>query len=328
VARQYCGQLGKQDNCQVAVSLSVANDMASLPIAFRLYLPEDWAADRERRQKAGVPEAIVFRIKPAIALEQIEAALQAGITRGVVLADAGYGNDTSFREQLTTWDLAYVVGVQSSSTVWPPDTAPLPPKPYRGTGRPPKLVRRDAEHQPVTVKGLAMSLPRSRYRSVAWREGSAGTLRSRLPACGSAHRDYWRATPWPEEWLLIEWPDRRARADQLLPPHAPCRHAAQGTGRPRQAALAHRARLSGPEAGARARPLRGARLARLPPPRGAHHRRLRIPGLRAESDSPLSARMAPEAAAPTQRFPPARLASRGRNGTPRTPLRPAAGRSP
>ena len=70
VARQYCGQLGKQDNCQVAVSLSLANHHASLPVAYRLYLPKDWAADDARRRKAGVPEDIVFQTKPQIALEQ------------------------------------------------------------------------------------------------------------------------------------------------------------------------------------------------------------------------------------------------------------------
>ena len=97
VARQYCGQLGKQDNCQIAVSLSVANDHASLPIAYRLYLPETWANDAERRAKAGVPEDVVFRTKPEIALDEIQAALAAGVPTGVVLADAGYGIDTAFR---------------------------------------------------------------------------------------------------------------------------------------------------------------------------------------------------------------------------------------
>ena len=77
VARQYCGQLGKQDNCQVAVSLSVANEAASLPVAYRLYLPQDWAADPVRRKKAGVPESVTFQTKPEIALDQIRAALEA-----------------------------------------------------------------------------------------------------------------------------------------------------------------------------------------------------------------------------------------------------------
>lgn len=91
VARQYCGQLGKQDNCQVAVSLSLANHHASLPAMYRLYLPQEWAADKKRRRKAGVPKEITFKTKPEIALEQIEAACRAGLPRGVVLMDAGYG---------------------------------------------------------------------------------------------------------------------------------------------------------------------------------------------------------------------------------------------
>src|SRR5471030_3212830 len=97
VARQYCGQLGKQDNCQVAVSLSVANHHASLPVAYRLYLPEDWADDSKRRRKTGVPEEIGFKTKPEIALEQIAAACKAGLPRGVVLMDAGYGCNTDLR---------------------------------------------------------------------------------------------------------------------------------------------------------------------------------------------------------------------------------------
>src|ERR671920_433318 len=84
VARQYCGPLGKQDNCQVAVSLSVANDDASLPVAYRLYLPETWAGDPERRTRAGVPEEIGFETKPEIALGQIRAALAEGVPPGVV----------------------------------------------------------------------------------------------------------------------------------------------------------------------------------------------------------------------------------------------------
>ncbi|EHK55535.1 IS701 family transposase, partial [Allomesorhizobium alhagi] len=124
VARQYCGQLGKQDNCQVAVSLSVATEQASLPIAYQLYLPESWANDPDRRAKTGVPENVVFRTKPEIALAQIRAALEAGVSRGVVLADAGYGNDTAFRGGLTKVGLTYVVGVQSSIRLWSPGTQP------------------------------------------------------------------------------------------------------------------------------------------------------------------------------------------------------------
>ena len=114
VARQYCGQLGKQENCQVAVSLSVANDWASLPIAFELYLPEDWSGDPVRRAKAGVPEDLAFRTKPQIALAQIRRALADGVPPGVILGDAGYGIDTGFRTTLSSLALPYVLGVQST----------------------------------------------------------------------------------------------------------------------------------------------------------------------------------------------------------------------
>ena len=223
VARQYCGQLGKQDNCQIAVSLSVANDHASLPIAYRLYLPESWANDPDRRAKAGVPEDVVFRTKPEIALDQIRAALAAGVPRGVVLADAGYGVDTAFRTGLTEMGLTYVVGIQSSMSLWPPGTAPLPPKPWSGRGRPPSLVRRHPAHKPTSAKQLAQALPEQAWHSVTWREGTNAPLTSRFAAVRvrPAHRDYWRAAPRPEEWCLIEWP--RARASRPNTGSPPCR---------------------------------------------------------------------------------------------------------
>src|SRR5580704_5465878 len=130
VARQYCGQLGKQDNCQVAVSLSVANDAASLPIAYRLYLPQAWADDADRRRKAKIPAEIAFQTKPQIALDQIRTAKAQGIAPGVVLADAGYGTDTTFRAGVSELGLAYAMGVLSSLSVWRPGEGPLPPLPW------------------------------------------------------------------------------------------------------------------------------------------------------------------------------------------------------
>src|SRR5690349_3228402 len=211
VTRQYCGQLGKQENCQVAVSLSLANDHGSLPIAFDLYLPEDWASDQLRRAKAGVPQDLVFRTKPQIAEQQIRRALADGVPPGVILGDAGYGIDTKFRTALTGLSLPYVLGVQSSLGIWPPGSGPLPPKPWSGKGRPPKLQRRrpDAEHQPVSAKELAIALPPEAWQTVSWREGSQGELQGRFTAVRvrPSHRDYWRAEPHPIEWLLIEWPE-------------------------------------------------------------------------------------------------------------------------
>jgi SRSO17 transposase len=208
VIRQYCGQLGKQENCRVAVSLSVATEQASMPIAYRLYLPQEWAEDPERRQRAGVPEEVVFQTKPKIALEQIRQAVACGVPRAPVLADAAYGNDHQFRSGVEELSLPYVLGVQSSMTVWPPGTAPLSAKRWKGIGRPPSLLRRNEKHQPPTVKVLAESLPSDSFRNVTWREGTRGRMHSRFTALRvrPAHRDYWRKEPHSELWLLVEWP--------------------------------------------------------------------------------------------------------------------------
>jgi SRSO17 transposase len=203
VARQYCGQLGKQDNCQAAVSLSIANRQASLPVRYRLYLPEGWANDGARRRKAGVPEEIVFQTKPQIALDQIRWAVEAGLPRGAVLLDAGYGNNTELRGEIGSLGLTYVAGILSSITVWAPGTSPLPPKRWLGRGRRPTRLRR-GKHKPVSVKQLALSLPKRAWRTVGWREGSGGRLSSRFARVrvSAAHRNQRR----DEEWLLIEWP--------------------------------------------------------------------------------------------------------------------------
>jgi SRSO17 transposase len=209
VARQYCGQLGKQDNCQVAVSFSLANHHASLPVAYRLYLPEDWATDSGRRRKTGVPEEVSFKTKPEIALAQITAACAAGLPRGVVLMDAGYGNNSGLRADITALGLTYVAGILSNTTVWAPGTGPLPPKKRSGIGRPPTLLRRDSKHQPISVKELALGLPKRAWRVVKWREGSAEWLSSRFARVRvrAARRDYKLTESRPEEWLLIEWPE-------------------------------------------------------------------------------------------------------------------------
>jgi SRSO17 transposase len=213
VARQYCGQIGKQDNCQAAVSLSVSTWGASLPIAWRLYLPEVWGQDSARRKQAGVPEEIEFQTKPEIALRQIRQAVEQKVPTGVVLADAGYGNGMSFRTAITQMGLQYAAGIESSTTVWEPGQSPLPaPSRNPGRGAPPKRLQRNADHQPVSVKQLALGLPPAAWKDIAWRPGSRETLRSRFAAVRvrPAHRDYKRTEPHPEEWLLIEWPKKES----------------------------------------------------------------------------------------------------------------------
>lgn len=208
VAQQYYGQLGKLDNCQMAVTLSVANELASLPISYRLYLSKDSAADAKRHPKAGVPQDVRFQTKGTIAFSQIEQALADGMPQGVVLADAAYGADSKFRQRLSELELPYAVGIVSTTSVWLEGNGPLAPRPWAGRGRPTKLLRRDAKHKPVSVKSLASSLVQNQWRQVTWRAGAEVELCSRFARLHvrPAHHDYWRAQPWPERWLLVEWP--------------------------------------------------------------------------------------------------------------------------
>jgi SRSO17 transposase len=187
VHHQYCGQLGKQANCQVTVTLSIANHHASLPIAYRLYLPREWADDAARRKKAHVPAAIRFKTKPQIALEQIRAALLAGIAPGVVLMDAGYGNNSILRQAITGLGLFYVAAIQSTTKVRP--------------------VREDDPKPPrVSVEALALSLPKRAWRTVAWREGTNVKLRSRFARVRVRAAPIRGEARFAEETLLIEWP--------------------------------------------------------------------------------------------------------------------------
>jgi SRSO17 transposase len=246
VARQYCGQLGKQDNCQVAVSLSLANEQASLPVAWRLYLPQAWAEDAARRGKAGVPQDLRFATKPQIALEQIRMAQASGLP-GVVLADAGYGVDTGFRDGITALGLAYVVGIQSSTSLWPPGQTPLPVKPWSGRGRPPTRLGPQCR-------------PQARLRQGPRRGSAQGRLAPGDLARGhqcAAHLALCRAPRAPRPPRLSGRhatargvvPDRMAARCEPSPPSSgspPCPPPrAAPPGPPRHAALAHRARLPG-----------------------------------------------------------------------------------
>ena len=227
VGRQYCGRLGKTDNCQVAVSLSIANERGSLPVAYQLYLPQDWASDRVRRKRAGVPREIKFRTKGAIALEQIQQALAAGLPQGVVLADAAYGSEADWRDQLSQWGLRYAVGVRESTMVWYGSSQPAPmPKPTPGLGRPRTRLVINPRHPPVSVWEVAQRLASGSLRTVTWRAGTNSPLRSRFCALRvrAAHDRRARA----QEWLLIEWPNTEPKPVHYwlctLPATTPLRH--------------------------------------------------------------------------------------------------------
>ena len=202
VHHQYCGQLGKQANCQVAVSLSIATRCASLPVAWRLYLPKDWAEDGARRNKAGVPFDLGFATKPEIALAQVQWACEAGLPRGVALMDVAYGNDSRLRTGLTALRLTYVAGIQPNTLMWPSGAGPKRRgKPLNNTGR------RD-EPDLISAKELALALPKRAWRTIRWREGSADWLSSRFARVrvGVGHNQLIPELLVPE-WLLIEWPE-------------------------------------------------------------------------------------------------------------------------
>jgi SRSO17 transposase len=218
VARQYCGMLGKQDNCQVAVSVSLACDQGSVPVAWQLYLPEEWAADPKRRVQAGVPGELRFATKTQIALAQLRALLAEGAPHHCVLADAGYGADTAFRQALSDMGLEYAVGVTSAVVVWPPGIEPLPPRLYSGMGRPPVMPRRTARLQPMSVKALALSLPTRAFHTISWREGTNEPLSGRFAALRVRHAggNAGRARLRPLQWLLIEWPTGDAEPSKYV----------------------------------------------------------------------------------------------------------------
>jgi SRSO17 transposase len=203
VARQYCGRLGKTDNCQNAVSMSLASARGSIPVGYRLYLPQEWTDDPKRCRAAGVPEDVGFKTKGQIARDHIEAALKQELPRGIVLGDAAYGDETDFRDWLIEQRLDYVLAVKSGTTVWWGKYQPAK-APASSGGRPRTRLVRDAKHQPICVLELARALPAQAWRQISWREGTNGTLTSRFARVRvrAAHGNQARA----EEWLLIQWP--------------------------------------------------------------------------------------------------------------------------
>lgn len=189
VSHQYCGQVGKQTNCQIAVTLSLANHHASLPVAYQLYLSEKWASDAERRKKAGIPDDIEFTTKPKMALRQIEWACEIGLPRGVVLMDAGYGHDLSFRKRLTELALVYSVGIRGKTLV-------VATTPKAGAGA-----------EPMNAAALAKMLPKKGWRVITWRDGTNTPLSSRFQRVRVRAAGDGTTSAEPAEWLLVEWPE-------------------------------------------------------------------------------------------------------------------------
>ena len=184
VSHQYCGQVGKQTNCQIAVSLSLANHYASLPVAYRLYLSERWAKDAVRRKTAGIPDDITFETKPKMALRHIEWACETGLPRGVVLMDSAYGSDLSFRKRMTQLGLTYSVDVWARTLV----------------------MRTTPDATPLRADALAQRLPQRDWRTITWRDGTNTSLRPRFQRVRVSAAGEGTNGAEPIEWLLVEWP--------------------------------------------------------------------------------------------------------------------------
>jgi SRSO17 transposase len=206
VAHQYCGALGKTANCQVLVSVNAASDRASCPLGWRLFLPESWDQDEDRRARARIPEDVCHVPKWQLALTIIDELLGWGLERRVVQADGGYGDITAFRMGLEERELEYVVQVKGVTSAQPADATPIAPD-YQGRGRP-RVACYPAK--PQSLRELALAAGREHVHTIGWREGDRGPLASQFiairirPANNAQRQD---DGVLPECWLLAEWPE-------------------------------------------------------------------------------------------------------------------------
>jgi SRSO17 transposase len=208
VGRQYSGAVGKVSNCQTVVSTHLAGWTGSLPLEMDLFVPRKWIDDPERCREAGMPSDLVFRSKMEIALSQLDRMLDGELSRGIVLADLGYGKSGPFRQGLRDRGLEYVVGIPENTTVWRPNEGPLPPAPYTGTGRP-QTGYQVSEQKPVSVYDLAFELSDEAWHHIELERGRHSPTSTRF-ACirvRTSHNAYKGARPGDEEWLVIEWSD-------------------------------------------------------------------------------------------------------------------------
>ena len=217
VAHQYCGVLGKTANCQAAVSLTLANHFAGLPVAYRLYLPEEWTQNPARCKKAGVPSEVTFKKKWQIALDLVDELLREGVPKAPFLGDAAYGDASEFRDALTARGFPYALAISRNNTIWPPGWAPLPPGPKKpGRGVPPRSMKGNPACPAMKVDEFAFSLPPEAWREETWREGTRGPMTSRFAAArvrdahGRTGAKAIQKIP-EEEWLLIEWPEEEKK---------------------------------------------------------------------------------------------------------------------
>jgi SRSO17 transposase len=208
VKRQYSGTLGKIGNCQITVSVHAVGDRGTVPLGWRLYLPEEWCDDRERRRKAKIPDAVCFETKPQLARGLCERAAGWDLPAAPILADAAYGDDAAFRTGLHEAELEYVVAVRAGTSVYGPETTFAVPERNGLAGRPRSVARPD--RKPESVRALAERLPANAWRTLACRTTPAGDdvegrfAFARVVATHPVRNDH---QPPREEWLIVEWPD-------------------------------------------------------------------------------------------------------------------------
>jgi SRSO17 transposase len=209
VARQYSGTLGRVENCQIGVSINAATDRASCPVNWRLFLPEVWDHDTQRRAAAHLPDDIVHRPKWLLALDMIDEAADWGVRPPLICADAGYGEITAFRSGLEQREIPYIVQVKATTSAYPAGAVPEAPA-WSGRGRP-TLAR--YRTKPSALRDLVLGAGADAAVEVRWRDGTRGPMRSRFVAlrvrpanielrrrAASTH------TELPLRWLLAEWP--------------------------------------------------------------------------------------------------------------------------
>lgn len=206
VKRQYSGTLGKTGNCQVTVSLHAVGAGGTVPLGFRLYLPEEWCEDRERARKAKIPDSVEFQTKPALGAQLAVRAAGWKIARVPLLGDQAYGDDSKLRVRLDEQGLEYVLSVSASTAVFAAGTRFEVPPAKPGAGRPPSVPK--ADRKPTQVKTLAAALPRQAWKTVTYRDRDGKKIRSRFAFVRvfvarpvTEHRLAPR-----EEWLIIERP--------------------------------------------------------------------------------------------------------------------------
>ena len=208
VKRQYSGTLGKIGNCQITVSVHAVGERGTLPLGWRLYLPEEWCDDLPRRRKAKIPDDVAFETKPQLAVDLCEQAAGWQIPQAPILADCAYGDDGSFRTRLHALEQEYVVAVSAKLSVYGPETIFAVPERNGAVGRRRSVARPD--RQPESVRGLAERLPASAWRTLPCRTTPTGEdLASRF-ACvrvvaTNLVRNRHQQPRW--EWLIIEWAD-------------------------------------------------------------------------------------------------------------------------